>query len=213
MKSVRIDFVSDIVCPWCIIGFKNLESALLTLSDSLKAEIYWHPFELNPMMKQEGQNLREHIAEKYGTPFDASLAARQTITELGHDLGFKFNFTDDMRIYNTRKAHQLLLWAQSKNLQFELEMALFQAYFTHNKDISNPQVLLKIADSLELERKLCERILEDESWAEAVSSTEHQWIEAGINAVPAMIIDKKHLLSGAQPSQVLVESLIDITDL
>ena len=213
IKSVRIDLISDIVCPWCIIGYKNLESALLTLSDSLKAEIYWHPFELNPMMKREGQNLREYIAEKYGTTLEASIAARQTITELGHDLGFKFNFTDDMKIYNTRKAHQLLLWAQSKNLQLELEMALFQAYFTHNQDISNPQTLLSIADSLELERKLCEQILEDESWAEAVSSTEHQWIEAGINAVPAMIIEKKHLLSGAQPCEILVDALIDIADL
>ena len=213
IKTVRIDLISDIVCPWCIIGYKNLEHALSMLSDDLEADIYWHPFELNPMMKPQGENLREHIAEKYGTSLEASIAARQTITELGRDLGFEFNFSDDMRIYNTRKAHQLLLWAQSENLQLDLEMALFHAYFTHGQDISNATVLLNIAESLGLERNVCKLILEDESWAEAVSSTEFQWLEVGINAVPAMIIDKKHLISGAQPSEILVEALIDIAGL
>lgn len=213
MKSIRIDLVSDLVCPWCIIGYKNLEYALLTLSDSLKAEIYWHPFELNPMMKPDGQNLREHIAEKYGTSLDASIAARQTITELGLGLGFKFNFSDDMKIYNTRKAHQLLLWSQSYNLQLELEIALFRAYFTHGRDISDSDVLLSITDSIGLERSLCEQILDDESWAEAVSSTEYQWLEAGIDSVPTMIINKKHLISGAQPTEILVDALLDIAEL
>ncbi|WP_371833252.1 DsbA family oxidoreductase [Vibrio sp.] len=213
IKTVRIDLISDIVCPWCIIGYKNLEHALSMLSDGLEADIYWHPFELNPMMKPQGENLREHIAEKYGTSLEASIAARQTITELGRDLGFEFNFSDDMRIYNTRKAHQLLLWAQSENLQLDLEMALFHAYFTHGQNISNATVLLNIAESLGLERNVCKLILEDESWAEAVSSTEFQWLEVGINAVPAMIIDKKHLISGAQPSEILVEALIDIAGL
>ena len=213
IKTIRIDLISDIVCPWCIIGYKNLEHALSKLSDSLKADIYWHPFELNPMMKSEGENLREHIAEKYGTSLEASIAATQTISELGQDLGFNFKFSDDMRIYNTRKAHQLLLWAQSENLQLDLEMALFQAYFTHRQDISNTTVLLDIAESLGLERNVCELVLQDESWAEAVSSTEYQWLEAGISAVPAMIIDKKHLISGAQPSEILVEALIEIARL
>ncbi|USD35123.1 MULTISPECIES: DsbA family oxidoreductase [Vibrio] len=211
MKNVRIDIVSDVVCPWCIIGYKRLEQALMTLSDTIEAEIHWHPFELNPAMKPEGQNLREHLADKYGTSLEASIAARQTITDLGQELGFEFNFTDEMRIYNTRKAHQLLLWSQSQGLQLDLEIAMFHAYFTDGKDVSDTETLLDIAESLGLNRVTCQAVLSDTSWKETVSSTEQQWLEAGINAVPAIIIDRKHLISGAQSSEMLVEALQEIT--
>ncbi|NOH61106.1 DsbA family oxidoreductase [Vibrio sp. RE88] len=211
MKSVRIDIVSDVVCPWCIIGYKRLEQALMALSDSIEAEIHWHPFELNPAMKPEGQNLREHLAEKYGTSLEASISARQTIASLGEELGFEFNFTDEMRIYNTRKAHQLLLWSQSQDLQLDLEIAMFHAYFTDGKDVSDANVLLDIAESFGLERETCQAVLDDSSWEETVASTEQQWLEAGINAVPAIIIDRKHLISGAQSSDILVEALKEIT--
>lgn len=211
MNKVRIDIVSDVVCPWCIIGYKRLEAALKTLSDSVEADIQWHPFELNPAMGAEGQNLREHLKEKYGTTDEASIAARDTLTTLGQEVDFKFRFYDEMRIYNTRKAHQLLMWAQSEGKQFDLELRLFQAYFSEGKDISDPDMLITCAESVGLDAKVVDSVINDQSWAEAVASTEQQWLEAGINAVPAIIINRKHLISGAQTTDLLVSAITQIS--
>lgn len=210
MHTVRIDIVSDVVCPWCIIGFKRLEQALSSLESSISADIHWHPFELNPAMGPEGQNLREHIQQKYGTSEEASIAARQTLTQLGQEVGFRFEFYDQMRIYNTRKAHQLLLWAQSEEKQMELEMALFAAYFTDQLDVSDDKVLIECAAKVGLDPQVAEHIIHDQSWADAVAATEQQWLEAGINAVPAIIINQKHLISGAQTAEKLIEAIEQI---
>ncbi|WP_076590580.1 DsbA family oxidoreductase [Vibrio ostreicida] len=210
MKTVRIDIVSDVVCPWCIIGYKHLENALEALSGRVNVQIHWHPFELNPAMSGQGENLREHLAEKYGVSGEASILARQTLIDMGKELGFEFNFRDETRIYNTRKAHQLLLWAQSQNLKLPLELALFRAYFTDGQDVSDPDVLLDIAESFDLDRQTCQAVLDNVSWEETVASTERQWLETGINAVPAIIIERKHLISGAQTSELLVEAIEDI---
>lgn len=214
MSKVRIDIVSDVVCPWCIIGYKRLEQALTELkAEHIEAEIHWHPFELNPAMKPEGQNLREHISEKYGSNEQASRSARETLTELGQQVGFDFNFNDDTRIYNTRKAHQLLMWSQQEQRQSQLEMALFEAYFTFGKDVSDESVLLEVAESVGIEKDIAAKVLHDESWAETVASTEQQWLEAGINAVPALIFNKKHLISGAQQTPHLVQALREVAAL
>ncbi len=214
MSKVRIDIVSDLVCPWCIIGFKRLESALAQLApEHIVAELHWHPFELNPLMKAQGQNLREHISEKYGSSDEASRSARQTLTELGKELGFEFKFHDETRIYNTRKAHQLLMWSAANDNQQTLELALFRAYFSQGRDISDETVLLDVAQSVGIDRQNAQKILNDESWAEAVATTEQQWLEAGIHAVPALIINKKHLISGAQPVENLCQALREIAAL
>ena len=210
MNNIRIDIVSDVVCPWCIIGYKRLEQALASLSDSVQADIHWHPFELNPAMGPDGQNLREHIQEKYGTNDEASLSARNTLTQLGKEVGFLFEFSDEMRIYNTRKAHQLLLWAQSENKQLALELSLFEAYFTYGQDISDDSVLIECAIQAELDQQVAQHIINDSTWAETVASTEQQWLEAGINAVPAIIINQKHLISGAQTSDRLISAIEQI---
>ena len=210
MNKIRIDIVSDVVCPWCIIGYKRLEQALMVVADDVDAEIHWHPFELNPAMGPQGQNLREHLHEKYGTTTEASISARETLTALGQEVGFDFSFSDEMRIYNTRKAHQLLMWAQSEEKQFDLELALFHAYFSENKDVSNDDVLVECAVSVGLDESTAKNVITDPSWAEAVASTEQQWLEAGINAVPAIIINRKHLISGAQTSDLLVSAINQI---
>ncbi|MGY3571315.1 DsbA family oxidoreductase [Vibrio paucivorans] len=210
MSTLRIDIVSDVVCPWCIIGYKRLEVALEQLSDLVVADIHWHPFELNPAMPIEGQNLKEHLAAKYGTSDEASASARETLTQLGADLGFQFDFYDEMRIYNTRKAHQLLMWAQSDAKQQALELALFKAYFSKRMDISQTSVLIEIATSVGLDAELAQKVIDDPSWAETVASTEQQWIEAGINAVPAIILNQKHLIAGAQSSQILVDVITEV---
>lgn len=212
MKKIQIDIVSDVVCPWCIIGYKRLEQALVTLNNDIEAEVHWHPFELNPAMVSEGQNLREHLAEKYGTTTEASISARETLTQLGEEVGFKFNFNDDTRIYNTRKAHQLLMWAQSQDKQLDLELALFHAYFTEGQDVSDTEVLAEVAVTLDLDADMARAVLADDSWAETVASTEQQWLEAGINAVPAIIFNRKHLISGAQTTDLLVSTIKQIAN-
>ncbi|WP_194436641.1 DsbA family oxidoreductase [Vibrio fluminensis] len=210
MKAVQIDIVSDVVCPWCVIGFGRLSQALNIVRKEIHADIHWHPFELNPMMPLDGQNLRHHLAEKYGTSPQASESARTTLTQLGHEIGFTFHFNDDMRIYNTRKAHQLLMWSQTESKQQALQTALFEAYFTDNQDISAQTVLADLADSVGLERQTAIKVINDETWAYTVSKTEQQWLEAGINAVPALVFNRKHLVSGAQTVEVLVEVIRDI---
>ncbi|EEY99989.1 FrnE protein [Vibrio sp. RC586] len=152
-----------------------------------------------------GENLREHLSKKYGTSLEASQQARKTLTELGREVGFDFNFFDDMRIYNTRKAHQLLLWANQQNKQLPLTLTLWQAYFQQGKAIDEDDVLLELAHEVGLERAACQQILADDSWAKAVANTEQQWLQAGIHAVPTLIIEQKYLISGAQTSDILLE--------
>lgn len=211
MKKVRIDIVSDVVCPWCIIGYQRLELALATLADKIDADIHWHPFELNPAMGSEGQNLREHLQEKYGSTLEESVSARENLTKLGEEVGFLFHFFDEMRIYNTRKAHQLLMWASSEGKQFELQMTLFRAYFSEQKDISDDEQLIECATAVGLDPEVAKMVITDQSWAETVAHTEHQWLEAGIHAVPAIIINQKHLISGAQTPDLLISALEQIT--
>ncbi|UUM32125.1 DsbA family oxidoreductase [Vibrio japonicus] len=212
MKKIQIDIVSDVVCPWCIIGYKRLEMALAALSDKLEAEIHWHPFELNPAMGNKGQDLREHLHEKYGTTREDSILARQNLTQLGQDVGFQFNFYDEMRIYNTRKAHQLLMWASGEGKQFELEMRLFKAYFSEQKDVSNSAQLIECAKQVGLDPEIAEMVINDQGWAESVVHTERQWVDAGIHAVPAFIINQRHLISGAQTSENFISALKQITE-
>ncbi|WP_165313642.1 DsbA family oxidoreductase [Vibrio ziniensis] len=210
MRSLRIDIVSDVVCPWCIIGYKSLQAALKLLSNEIQAQIHWHPFELNPTMPQGGENLRDHLTRKYGTTREASIEARNKLTQLGAEVGFDFNFFEEMRIYNTRKAHQMLMWANQHHKQNELELALFEAYFCHEKPIDNESVLIQIAVDIGLDKAQCVQVLSDESWAKAVANTEQQWLQAGIHAVPAIIIEQKHLISGAQTTENLVNTLRSI---
>ncbi|MBL4296800.1 DsbA family oxidoreductase [Vibrio fluvialis] len=210
MRTLRIDIVSDVVCPWCIIGYKRLQAALSILSNEVRAEIHWHPFELNPTMAPGGENLREHLARKYGTTPQASQHARDTLIRFGQEVGFSFQFFDDMRIYNTRKAHQLLMWANQHHKQGELEMLMFDAYFCQGQVMDNDEVLLGLTEQVGLSRAECQQVLADESWAKAVANTEQQWLQAGIHAVPAIIIEQRHLISGAQTTENLLQMLREI---
>ena len=132
-RPLRIDIVSDVVCPWCIIGYKQLEKALT--ETGIAADIHWHPFELNPHMANEGENLRAHLAAKYGTTLEDSVKARARLKALGAELGFAFNYTDDMRMHNTSRAHQILYWANELGRMHDLKLALFEAFFTHRENI------------------------------------------------------------------------------
>ncbi|WP_271946450.1 DsbA family oxidoreductase [Ruegeria faecimaris] len=193
---VQIDIVSDVVCPWCIVGFRQLDLALK--QQNILAKLRWHPFELNPNMAPEGQNLREHIAEKYGSSTEQSQAMRDRLTQIGADLGFTFAFDEKSRIVNTFAAHQLLDWAEAQGRQHPLKLALFEAYFTKQKDVSNIEVLLEAAESAGLDRNAARRVLESGAHAAPVREKQQYWTGRGISGVPAMVFGGKYLLTGAQ---------------
>lgn len=197
-KTIKIDIVSDVVCPWCIIGYRRLEAALEQVQGSLTPEITWHPFELNPKMPQGGQHLREHLAEKYGTTLPQSKAVRQQITDIGKELGFTFSFSDEMRIYNTFKAHQLLHWAKEYDKQHDLKMFLFSSYFTDGQAIDQQETLINAVESVGLNPREAIQILEEGTYVDEVRTDLKKWLNKGIYAVPAFIINDEFLVSGAQ---------------
>lgn len=212
MKNLRIDIVSDVMCPWCVIGYHNLNNALKQLSNDIAPEIHWLPFELNPSMPSEGQNLAEHLHEKYGSTPEQSLEIRERITSLGVDLGFDFNFHDGMKIYNTFNVHQLLHWAGtiSSAVQTELKLALFSAYFSDGQDLNNKDVLLSVIEKISLDQNQAKSIIDEQSYAEEVRSLQSQWQQIGINSVPTFIFNQKYMVSGGQPTENFINILKDI---
>jgi predicted DsbA family dithiol-disulfide isomerase len=152
---LRIDIVSDVVCPWCIIGLKQVEQALTLVGQDIAAETYWHPFELNPNMPPEGEDTAEHIARKYGSTPEQSRSNRNRLSDIGNNVGFAFNYGDGMRIYNSFNAHKLLTIFGSERgwrAQTALKMALFTAYFQDRRDVSDTDVLCDIAEAQGMDR-------------------------------------------------------------
>jgi predicted DsbA family dithiol-disulfide isomerase len=212
MKKLRIDIVSDVVCPWCILAYQRLSIVLDQLSTHIEPEIHWHPFELNPLLAVGGENLQQHLTHKYGISNEESNKIRDNLVELGKEVGFTFNFSPEMKTYNTRKAHQLLLIANQYNRQLPLKLALFKAYFTENKAIDQIEVLIDIAQSVGLSREACMTVLDDDSWAQAVAETERQWLDANIQAVPVLIFNQRTLVTGAQSPQELRQLIEEMLD-
>ena len=204
--TLRIDIVSDVVCPWCIIGFRRLQHAMDQVGDNMKFELRWHPFELNPHMPPGGQNLGEHLNEKYARSDEESRAARDNLTELGASLGFTFNYTDDMRVTNTFKAHQLLHWANEQGAQTALELELFAAYFTHRQNVDDTEVLVDAVARAGLDKAEAEAVLSDGRYRDIIRDEEQYWLDRGIHGVPAFVIDEQYLISGAQESDVFVDA-------
>lgn len=194
--ALRIDIVSDVVCPWCIVAYRQLTQAIA--DTGAEVDIHWHPFELNPEMPPEGQNLTEHVAEKYGASPEESAATRVRIADIGKALGFAFNFTPEMRMHNTFKTHQILTWAKDQGRGDDLKQALFVAHFTDQRDLSDDGVLADVAGEIGLDRDTAAAVLADERFAERVRSEEKFWIQNGITGVPAVVFDSKHLVVGAQ---------------
>ncbi len=193
---VRIDIASDVVCPWCIIGYKQLETALR--ETGTRSEVHWHPFELNPQLPEEGEDLQQHLALKYGTTPEDSRKARARLTEMGAQLGFRFNYADDMKMVNTFRAHQLVHWARTQDREHEMTMALFEAFFTKRQNVNDIDVLAETAAGIGLPRDEAMAVLTDARFATAVRSAEHFWLGRGIQGVPAMIFNQKYLVTGAQ---------------
>ncbi|WP_068087542.1 DsbA family oxidoreductase [Novosphingobium rosa] len=205
--SFKIDVVSDVSCPWCVIGIKGLEAALERMGASVEGGLQLHPFELNPDMGPEGQNLGEHIAQKYGSTPQQSEANRAMIRERAAEFGFTMAMSGESRIYNTFDAHRLLHWARAEGKQEALKLALFEAYFTRQRNVSDHDVLLDVAGSVGLDTRRAREILESDTFAAAVREEEDLWRQRGINSVPAIIVNERYLISGGQPVEVFEQML------
>jgi len=202
-KPITIDFVSDVSCPWCIIGLKGIEQALERVGDLVYADIRFQPFELNPHMPAEGQRLVEHVAQKYGSTPEQFRERRAMIRERAAELGFTIALSsEDGRVYNTFDAHRLLHWAWLEGRQRQLKLALFEAYFTRCLDPSDHQVLADAAEKAGLDREAAVEVLASGRYADEVREAERFWQSKGISAVPAVIIDGRYLISGGQPAEV-----------
>ena len=198
---LRIDLVSDVVCPWCIIGWRQFQKAVAEREEQIDLEVHWHAFELNPQMPAEGQNLREHLAGKYGTTPEQSRKARERLAALGESLGFTFNYTDDMKMVNTFKAHQLLHWASDQGCQTALKEALFKAFFTDGRDVSDAEVLADVCGSVGLDPSEALAVLEDARYGLPVREDQREWVEQGIQAVPTFVINQQYMVQGAQDAE------------
>lgn len=209
-RALTIDFVSDVVCPWCVIGLRSLETALARAADVVTAEIRFHPFELNPAMPPEGENIVEHIGRKYGATPEQSAATRAMIRERAAEFGFTMAMTDDSRIYNTFDAHRLLHWAGIGGGQHALKMALFAAYFTQGRNPGDRAVLLEAAEQAGLDPVAAARVLDDGQYADEVRGEEALWQSRGINAVPAIVLEGRYLISGGQPPEAFEQALRQI---
>ena len=209
---LRIDIVSDVVCPWCVIGYKRLQQALAKFPDHFDLNIVWHPFELNPEMVEAGENLREHITGKYRISNEESAENRERLTAVGRELGFTFNFSDEMRIYNTNHAHRLLHWAEPTGRQTELQMQLFEDYFTHGKSLNHESVLLDAVAAVGLDREEASQALHDTAIARQTLAREEQLLMQGIRGVPLFMFNHEYAISGAQEVSEFERQLQQLTE-
>lgn len=194
---VTIDIVSDVVCPWCVIGYGRLKKAIANNATQLDVNIIWHPFELNPGMPAEGENLRTHLAQKYGTSLEDSIRARAMLTEEGRKVGFNFHYFDEMKMLNTHQCHQLLHWAKDSGLQNQLAEALFEHFFSNHGTFSKEE-LVNVVEEVGLDAHHAQSILENNAFSEAVRLSEQHWHKQGIHGVPLFIFNGEQALSGAQ---------------
>ena len=212
-KILKIDIVSDVVCPWCTIGYKRLEKAITELGVEDQVDITWQPFELNPNMPAEGQNVNEHITEKYGSTTAQQNESKKMMTEAGAELGFKFDYFDEMRMVNTFDAHVLLEYAKDFGKQTELKMTLTKAFFSDRKDVSTKAVLKEALLSFGLDADEALAKLDDEAARSAVRDQQNYWKNMGVNSVPTIVFNRKSAVTGAQPvatfKQVLTELLAE----
>ena len=208
--SILVDIVSDVVCPWCVIGYKNFELALGRLD--VAARIRWRAYLLNPDTPKGGRNVREHIAAKYGTPVEKGDEMRQRLTDMGAELGFTFNFTPESRTFNTELAQQLLRWAGTLGKKHALKMAMFDAQFTDNRIMDDPDVLADIAAQIGLDRAEAAAALADGRYAEAVREEVELWARLGVSGVPTFIFNESQMLTGAQPPEVFEQVMRQVVD-
>lgn len=207
---LRIDFVSDVSCPWCAIGLASLEQALGRLGDTVQADIHLQPFELNPRLPAEGEDATEHLMHKYGIDEAQVEANRAVIRERAAALGFVFNMRRGSRVYNTFDAHRLLHWAELEGRHLVLKKVLLRAYFSDGEDVASHEVLVRLAGEAGLDREQARQMLESGTYADEVRAQERFFQQRGIHSVPATIVNGMHLIPGGQPPEVFERALREI---
>lgn len=206
-KHIKIDFVSDISCPWCAIALNSLEQALARLGDDVTTEIHFQPFELNPDMPAQGQNIVEHLAQKYGLSPDEIVKNQEIIKTRGAAVDFNFRMDQRTRIYNTFDAHRLLYWAAQQGHQQQLQVSLFQAYFSEGEDPSDRSTLVRLAEKVGLNREQTLDILDSDQYATEVRQKENYYRESNIHSVPTLIINGRHFIKGGQTVEGFEQAL------
>jgi len=214
-RKMTIDIFSDVMCPWCIIGYGQLQKALSELDGEIEAELRWRPFELNPDMPEEGEDSSAHIQRKYGRTAEQAAAGRNQMRAVAEDAGVSLDFQGEgdappARMWNTFDAHKVLGWALDSagpELQTKLKLALFEAHFNQRRNIGQRSVLLDVVEETGLDREGAEAALDDEHMARRVRAEQAQAFDMNISGVPAMIVDGKMLIPGAQAPEVYVNAL------
>lgn len=210
---LKIDFVSDVSCPWCAVGLAGLETALQRLQPGITAELRFQPFELNPQMGPEGEDVGEHLTKKYGSTPEQQAQIRETIRARGAAAGFAFNQAGRGRIWNTFDAHRLLTWAEAEGApgqQHALKKALLEAHHGRAESPADPAVLLAAVQQAGLDEHRAQQVLAGDAFADEVREREQFFSRAGISSVPAVIVNERHLISGGQPAEVYEQALRQI---
>lgn len=208
--KLKIDIVSDVVCPWCTIGYKRLEKAIAELGIEDQVEIEWQPFELNPNMPVEGQNVTEHITEKYGSTIDQQKESQQHMTQIGEELGFTFDYFDEMKMVNTFDAHVLLDYAKEFGKQTELKMRLTKAFFSERKNVSDKDILKQALIDVGLDAEKGLARLESEEARYEIRSQQAYWKNLGVSSVPTVVFNRKSAVTGAQPVDTFKQVLSEL---
>ena len=206
-KTVKIDFISDVSCPWCVIGLGNLDVALKRFEGQLTADIHFHPFELNPGIPPEGESRFDNVARKYGVGREQAIANRERQRALAAQVGFDMVTTDESRFYNTFDAHRLLHWARIEGRQEELKRALLAAYHTNMQNPSDHRVLVAVAESAGLKAGAARDVLTSGRYTDEVREAEENWHRAGISGVPAVVVNDRYLITGAQPPDAFEKAI------
>ena len=217
MTTLHIDFVSDVACPWCAVGLGALQTALQRVSPDITASMHLQPFELNPNMGPGGQDLGEHLTQKYGSNAEQQAEIRRTIAERGAEVGFTFNPNGRGRVYNTFNCHRLLHWAetlddsdQTQGFALALKKAFLRAYQGRAENMDDPAVLLACVREVGLDEEAAAAVLSSKDFGDEVRERQTFFAQAGIRSVPAIIINRRHLISGGQPAEVFERALRDI---
>jgi predicted DsbA family dithiol-disulfide isomerase len=205
---MKIDFVSDVACPWCAVGLHSLEVALARLDGTIAVQLHFQPFELNPAMPPEGEDATQHLSRKYGASAEQLAASRQVLRERGAAVGFTFG--DRPRVWNTFDAHRLIYWAGLQGRQPQLKHALLRAYHALGENPGSADVLLRCAAEAGLDVEAARAVVTSDRYAEEVRGLENHYQSLGIRSVPSVIIDDQHLIEGGQPPEVFEQALRDI---
>lgn len=211
---IKIDFVSDVACPWCAIGLGALEMAIGKIGDEIQAEIHFQPFQLNPDMPPEGQDMTEHLTQKYGSSAEQQAKTYAAIRERGAEVGFDFRLGGRGRTWNTFDCHRLLHWAdtlgvdaQGRRIQTQMKKAMLRSYFTSGQNPGAREVLLGVVGQLGLDVARATAILDSDEYAAEVRARQRFYAGHDIHAVPAIIINDQYLISGGQPIEVFEQAL------